>query len=157
MDSPRSFWYEPESVREFQKLFRIKLKTFYTALEQLISNSNITKNINSPLSFSQPSDGHWSDAVDKHCRIVVCSGEEQYGKPYGLAVLHGNDLKIGQNYDGNLCGQTRRPVKPSPVWIADLGDYQVVTVFGATASLRSKYLQNLKQRSEQCYQIFPFN
>ncbi len=59
------------------------------------------------------------------------------------------------DYDGNLCGQTNKPVKPSPVWIADLEDYQVVTVFGATANPRSKYLHNLRQRSQQYYQIFP--
>ncbi len=125
-------------------------------------NSNITKNINSPLSFNQPSDRNWSDVVDKHCRIVVCSEKEQYDKPHALAVLHGSDLKTtnhrGQlDYDGNLCGQTTKPVKPSPIWIADLEDYQVVTVFGATVEPRSKYLQKLQQKSEQYYQIFPFN
>jgi CRISPR-associated protein Cmr6 len=57
------------------------------------------------------------------------------------------------DYDSNLCGQTN---KPSPVWIADLEDYQIVTVFGATVNPRSKYLQNLRQRSQQYYQIFPF-
>jgi CRISPR-associated protein Cmr6 len=61
------------------------------------------------------------------------------------------------DYDGNLCGQTNKPAKPSPVWIADLEDYQVVTVFGATVEPRSKYLQKLQQKSEQYYQIFPFN
>ncbi|MGL5834509.1 MAG: RAMP superfamily CRISPR-associated protein [Waterburya sp.] len=162
IDNPQSFWYEPESARDFQKIFKTKLKAFYSALEQLIPNSNITKNINSPLSFNQPNECNWSDAVDKHCRIVVCSGQEQYEKPHALAVLHGNDLKTtnyrGQvDYDGNLCGQTNKPVKPSPVWIADLGDYQVVTVFGATVAQRLNYLQKLQQRSPEYYQIFPFN
>lgn len=157
LDNPQSFWYAPKSARDFQRLFRTKLKAFYSALEDLIPDRNITSKINSPLSFSQPSDRHWSDAVDKHCRIIVCSGEEQHGKPYALAVLHSDDLKIGQNYNGNLCGQTKQPVKPSPVWIADLEDYQVVTVFGATASPRSQYLQKLKQKSDQYYQIFPFD
>ncbi|AFY77558.1 uncharacterized protein predicted to be involved in DNA repair (RAMP superfamily) [Pleurocapsa sp. PCC 7327] len=161
LENPNSFWYAPESAKNFQKLFQTRLKTFYTALEQLIPNSNIAKNINSLLSFNNPSDRNWSDAADNHCRIVVCSGQEQYGKPHALAVLHGQDLKVtnsrGQlDYDGNLCGQTNKPVKPSPVWIADLEDYQVVTVFGATANPRSKYLHNLRQRSQQYYQIFPF-
>jgi CRISPR-associated protein Cmr6 len=74
--------------------------------------------------------------------------------------LHSQDLKVtnhkGQpDYDGNLCGQTNKPVKPSPVWIADLEDYQVVTVFGSTANPRSQYLQKLRQQSDQHYQIFP--
>ncbi|MBW4532566.1 MAG: type III-B CRISPR module RAMP protein Cmr6 [Pleurocapsa minor HA4230-MV1] len=163
-DNPNleDYWFDPGSAKEFQKLFKTKLKAFYSALEQLILNSNISQNINSPLSFNQPSDKNWSDAVDQHCRIVVCSGEEQYEKPHALAVLHSQDLKINNSrgqldYDGNLCGQTNRPVKPSPVWIADLEDYQVVTVFGATVAPRSKYLQKLKQESDQYYQIFPFN
>ncbi|MGF1539289.1 MAG: RAMP superfamily CRISPR-associated protein [Pleurocapsa sp.] len=162
INNPKSFWYAPESVKDFQKLFQTKLKAFYSALEQLIPNSNISKNINSPLSFNQPSDRNWFDAVDKHCRIIVCSGEENYNKPHALAILHANDLKIknhkGQlDYDGNLCGQTNKPVKPSPVWIADLEDYQVVTIFGATVAPRSQYLQKLKQRSPEYYQIFPFS
>lgn len=160
LENPNSFWYAPESAKNFQKLFQTRLKTFYTALEQLIPNSNIAKNINSPLPFNNPSDRNWSDAVDYHCRIVVCSGQEQYGKPHALAVLHSNDLKVKNrnnrlDYDSNLCGQTNKPVKPSPVWIADLEDYQVVTVFGATVNPRSKYLHNLRQRSQQYYQIFP--
>jgi CRISPR-associated protein Cmr6 len=162
LENPKSFWYAPESAKDFQRLFRSKLKAFYLALEQLIPNSDITKNINSPLFLNQPSDRNWSDAVDKYCRIVVCSGEEQYDKPHALAVLHSNDLKTTNHrnqldYDGNLCGQTTRPVKPSPVWIADLGDYQVVTVFGATVAPRSNYLQQLKQESDEYYQIFPFS
>jgi CRISPR-associated protein Cmr6 len=162
IENPKSFWYAPESAKDFQTLFQTRLKAFYAALEQLIPNNNITQNINSPLSFSQPSKENWSDAVDKHCRIVVCSGEEDYNKPHALAVLHSQDLKVknkkGQlDYDGNLCGQTNKPVKPSPVWIADLEDYQIVTVFGATVEPRSKYLQKLKQKSDQYYQIFPFS
>ena len=161
LDNPKSFWYAPESAKDFQRLFRTKLRAFYSALEQLVPNRNITRCIDSPLSFSQPSDRNWSDAVDNHCRIILCSGREKYGKPHALAVLHSQDLKVRNrkeqlDYDGNLCGQTTKPVKPSPVWIADLEDYQVVTVFGATVNPRSKYLQKLKQESEQYYQIFPF-
>ena len=50
-------------------------------------------------------------------------------------------------------------MKPSPVWIADLGDYQVVTVFGATQNPRQKYLANLRQNTDrQNYlQIWPLS
>lgn len=156
LEDYNSFWYAPEQAKDFQRLFQARLKTFYSALNQLIPNRNVA----SPLAFNRPSDRHWFDAVDQHCRIIVCSGEEQYNKPYALAVLHSQELKVenrnGQlDYDGNLCGQTNHPVKPSPVWIADLEDYQVVTVFGATVNPRSQYLKLLKQNSDCYYQIFP--
>ncbi|BAZ46103.1 hypothetical protein NIES4102_31310 [Chondrocystis sp. NIES-4102] len=157
LDNPKSLWYLPESAKDFQGLFSKRLKAFYTALDKLIPNSNIEQKIKTPLAFKQPSTDSWFDAVDKHCKIIVCSGKEQYDKSHALAVLHSDDLKIGGNYDGNLCGQTNKTVKPSPVWIADLDDYQVVTIFGATVAPRSQYLEKLKQKSEQYYQIFPFN
>jgi CRISPR-associated protein Cmr6 len=39
-------------------------------------------------------------------------------------------------------------VKPSPVWIRDLGEYQVVTVFGADVDPRQKFLKKLRQDSQ---------
>ncbi|MDH6060187.1 hypothetical protein NWP17_07010 [Chrysosporum bergii ANA360D] len=73
---------------------------------------------------------------------------------YGLAILHSQELKFRGNYDGDLCGKVVREVKPSPVWIADLDDYQVVTVFGANENPRKKYLQNLQTLGESI-QLFP--
>ena len=61
-------------------------------------------------------------------------------------------LKFHNNYDGNLCGKTQgNQVIPSPIWIADLGNYQVVTVFGANENPRRKYLETLQNK----VQIFP--
>jgi CRISPR-associated protein Cmr6 len=93
----------------------------------------------------------WTEAIDANCRIIVCSGNENFGKPYALSVLHSEELKFNGNYDGNLCGKVGREVKPSPIWITDLGDYQVVTVFGANADPRQKYLETLQNK----VQIFP--
>ncbi|MGB3192838.1 MAG: type III-B CRISPR module RAMP protein Cmr6, partial [Limnoraphis sp.] len=100
--------------------------------------------------------------VDSNCKIVVCSGQEDFGKPYALAVLHSKDLKVKDrrgnlDYDGNLCGQVLGNVKPSPVWIADLGDYQVVTVFGATQNPRQEYLSRLQNQTDRTnfFQIWP--
>ena len=162
LDNINSFWYAPESAEEFRNLFQRKLRTFYSELDNLIPNSNITQKINSPLAFANPSDKSWSDAVDKHCQIIVCSGTERNSKPYALSVLHSQELKVenrrGQlDYDGNLCGSTNKPVRPSPVWIADLEDYQVVTVFGSTVEPRSTYLKALKSRANRgsFFPIFP--
>ncbi|MFS8841184.1 RAMP superfamily CRISPR-associated protein [Synechococcus sp. W55.2] len=143
-----SFWNLPESVEEFQKLFQKRLRGFFEALQVLTGQAIDPRN---PRSFGQVSREKWPEAVDAHCRIVVCSGPEEFNKPYALAVLH----KVGKiapgKYDKFLCGDTGTP---SPVWIADLDDYQVVTVFGATANPRKRYLENL--RSGGFAQIWPF-
>jgi len=61
----------------------------------------------------------------------------------------------------NLCGHTdrdriqgrERGAIPSPVWIANLGQYEVVTVFGATAEPRKRFVDVL--RREGAIQVFP--
>ena len=158
-DSDSSFWSLPETVVEFQRLFRTRLNSFYTALGS-IAKSNI--NPSRPLVVGSVKRDHWTEAVDANCKIIVCTGKSNFGKPYALSQLHHPDLKAdrrGQkDYDGNLCGQVRGGVKPSPVWIADLDRYQVVTVFGATQNPRRQYIQNLSQRTAEKHasQIFPF-
>lgn len=156
--SDDSFWSLPHSPKEFQQLFQQRLREFYTALQSLGASFNYL----SPKTCGLVSKERWTEAVDANCCIVVCAGDEDFGKQYALAVMHGDDLKItdangSKKYDGNLCGKVGREVKPSPVWIADLDEYQVVTVFGATADPRKKYLQQLRDRtSKQNYaQIWP--
>lgn len=64
----------------------------------------------------------------------------------------------------NLCGHTdkdkpwgsqgeERGAIPSPIWIADHVNYQVVTVFGATADPRRKFVSELRRQG--AVQIFP--
>ncbi|MFS8883524.1 RAMP superfamily CRISPR-associated protein [Synechococcus sp. R55.3] len=151
-NSEDSFWNLPESVEEFQKLFQKRLRGFFEALQVLTGQAIDPSN---PKSFGQVSKEKEKcpEAVDAHCRIVVCSGPEEFNKPYALAVLH----KVGKiapgKYDKFLCGDTGTP---SPVWIADLDDYQVVTVFGATVNPRKTYLENLERRAVGFAQIWPF-
>lgn len=150
-DSDNSFWNLPPSPREFHRLCQQRLQDFYTALATLGAKFNY-RSLTTAGSVSRDS---WAEAVDANCRIVVCAGDEDDGKPYALAVLHSRELKTSDgNYDGNLCG---RNGKPSPVWIADLGDYQVVTVFGATQNPRKNYLTTLRDRttSQNYIQILP--
>ncbi|XZO02282.1 MAG: RAMP superfamily CRISPR-associated protein [Microcoleus sp.] len=166
-----SLWDLPEDIKELQDLFQRRMQDFYTALAALTGNRI---NYLNPREIGVVRRDNWTEAVDKNCRIVVCSGDEDFGKPYALAVLHNDDLKItvkdnkgepvkeqGQVkkiYDANLCGKVSRDVKPSPVWIADLGDYQVVTVFGATQNPRQKYLANLQEQTTKpnFVQLWPF-
>jgi CRISPR-associated protein Cmr6 len=158
-DSKDQFWALADSIQVFQHQFRQNLQLFYRALEEL-SGQKVSGR--SPLVASQVRRDSWGQVIDASCKIIVCTGEENYGKPYALAVLHDQDFKVqnrGQaDYDGNLCGQVQgRVVKPSPVWISDLGDYQVVTVFGATHDPRKKYVQALRDQAKGFADIFPLH
>jgi CRISPR-associated protein Cmr6 len=146
-DREDSFWKLPENPHEFQKLFRQRLEAFYQALQAL----GATFNYRRPRISGTVRKNQWTEAIDANCRIIVCSGKEDFGKPYALGVLHSQELKFNNNYDGNLCGKVGREVIPSPIWIADLDNYQVVTVFGANADPRKQYLETLSNS----IQIFP--
>jgi CRISPR-associated protein Cmr6 len=154
-ETPDRFWQAPESVTEFSQLLRRKLENFYQALGLL---TNIQVNYTKPKTVGTVNAQSWTEAIDANCRIVVCSGKEDFNKPYALAVLHSDQLKEYGRYDGNLCGKVAGGVKPSPVWIADSGDYQVVTVFGATQNPRKQYLEGLRNGTNKnnYVQVFPF-
>ena len=141
-DSKDDFWNLPDTVPEFQQLFRQRLQEFYKALGQIADRS---LNPRQPLEIGQVKSDRWVEAIDANCCIIVCSGKADYGKPYALAVLHSNELKKQGNYDTNLCGTVLGKVNPSPVWIADLGEYQVVTIFGSTQNPRQAYLRSLQK------------
>ena len=147
------FLEESDSAQDFEKLLRTRIREFYVALGKIVANPNLNKIIDSPLTLSSPTASRWHETIDSNCRIVVCSGESRNNKPYALAILHDRKFKRGDSYNGNLCGQTG---DPSPVWIIDMGDYQVVTVFGATVSPRRDFLELLKQNANKYLQVFPF-
>lgn len=153
LETPNSYWYAPESTKQFQKILKRRIREFHSVLEAIIPNINLEKKIESPLSFGTPTTSKWYEAIDFNARIIVCSGRERNQKSYALATLHDRQFKNGDRYDGNLCGETG---KPSPVWVADLGDYQVVTVFGANKSPRSDFLELLEEKADEYYQVFPF-
>jgi len=152
-ESEDSFWDLPESVAEFQKLFQRRLVDFFAALGALSEQALDPRN---PCSFDQVAKERWPQAVDRNCQIVVCSGKEEFKKPYALAILHQLGRQGEGRYDKFLCGGVQGGVVPSPVWIANLDDYQVVTVFGATANPRKRYLENLERGAVGFAQIWPF-
>ncbi|WJI24184.1 RAMP superfamily CRISPR-associated protein [Thermosynechococcus sp. B0] len=146
------FWKLPSSAKGFKEIFQQRLQNFYTALGQL---GNCSINRTQPtqlLSVGTVTPEQWAEAIDANCRIVLCSGNSRGEKPYGLALLHDPSLKVNGNYDKNLCGSTG---KPSPVWVAHLGNYQVITIFGVTKNPRLKFLKHLNT-SGRCLQLFPF-
>ena len=153
-ESGEAYWELPESVEAFQSLAQGRLRSFYDALAALSGRS---LNPLQPLTVGPARPHQWTEAVDKNCRIVVCAGKEDFSKPYALSVLHSDEFKTKNrqgrsDYDPNLCGKVLGKATPSPIWIADLGDYQVVTVFGATQEPRSQFLSALKG----ALPIFPF-
>ncbi len=141
------FWDLPESIEDLQKLFQSRLKDFYQALE-LLANTKILARSNGSIETLQ-----LVEAVDNNAAILLCMGKDRYDKPYALAVLHDDDLKVQNrgklDYDPDLCGSTNtKPVQPSPVWIANFGDFQVVTIFGIDndpRNPRNKFLKTLQQ------------
>jgi CRISPR-associated protein Cmr6 len=157
-DSKDSFWKLPKTTKEFQELFRRRLEAFYQALQALGANLNYRQLRNCGIvnSFT------WLEALDINAKIIVVSSPGNDNKGYALEILHQNFHKLEtENYTDakNLCGgvnkdypnNKKREVIPSPVWIADLDNYQVVTVFGASVDPRKKYLETL----HNSIQIFP--
>ncbi len=134
------------------------MQNYYQALNQLTQNQ---LNYNNRRAAARVTRNSWIDAVDCNCQIIICAGESNSNKIHALRILHSPALKVGSggnlDYDGDLCGKVQRGVKPSPVWVADLGDYQVVTVFGANEDPRKKYITELQNQTEPANfaQIFP--
>lgn len=153
-DSEDDFWGLPETVSQFKGLFQDRLNTFYKAMSLFIGTPF---NIKQLCSVVIPTQQKWSEAIDSHCKIVCVSGKPGNEKPYSLEVLHQLGHQGEGRYDKYLCGGVLQGAIPSPVWIGDLEDYQVVTVFGATDSHRDQYLKKLQKDSlSQNYaQLFP--
>lgn len=166
-DSDESFWKLPATPEEFQRLFKSRLEDFYKALADLGTKVNYR----SPKTVVQPTSHSWFEAVDSQCKIVVVCGESDSDKPYALDILHKNFHQLENNQYSeakSLCGgvktdrteingeRNERKVTPSPIWIADLDKYQVVTVFGATKDPRKKYLEKLATSPQNYIQLWPF-
>ncbi len=158
-DTDQDFWLLADSVPAFQQQIQRQLRRFYAALAQLSGQSI---NLRKPLALVTSRRDHWLEVLDINASIVVCSGEPEFSKPYALAKLHDVDLKISNirgvtDYDKNLCGGIKGDVKPSPIWITNLEDYQVVTIFGSNQSPRADYLHTLRVRSNDYKVIWPFS
>jgi len=159
LENVDDFWKVSSTVQGFTKQFQQKIATVYQSINQLTSTQINPK---SRREAGRVTAENWTEAIDCNCEIIICSGREKNDKVYALSILHSPNLKTQNasgrtDYDGNLCGKVSRGVKPSPVWISDLGDYQVVTVFGANQNPRKRYLQELKSNTgKQNYtRVFP--
>jgi CRISPR-associated protein Cmr6 len=141
--------FQPSTFNE--SLFQKSFKEFYLALGNLVFGNDPTRQINYKslikLSVDRVS---FTEAIDDNCCILICKGESGTNKPYALNILHSQESKHSAAYY-ELCGKMQ---KPSPVWICDKGNYQVVTVFGANTNPRKKYVEKLLA-DRNTIQIFP--
>ncbi|MEB3146534.1 MAG: RAMP superfamily CRISPR-associated protein [Cylindrospermopsis raciborskii 1523720] len=150
-DETNLFWSLPESISEFQQLFRNRLRNFYRGLHAF----SLIKFDHNKLKTVQTIGREWIESVDKNCQIFVCEGKQSGNKCFALSVLHNNQFYRKRE----VCGGVN-PSIPSPIWIRQLNyvegiDYQVITVFGATSGLRREFVQQLTKDPSNCLQIFP--
>jgi CRISPR-associated protein Cmr6 len=152
---------DPEIIKRsktadvFMPNFRSIIRQFYDALG-ILTNVSISPQ---SLQTVRPQEGNWAEAIDTNCCILICQGKSNNKKPYALEILHLQEFKIEAfkygkqviDYDPELCGKMQ---KPSPVWICDKGEYQVVTIFGAKTGKRKEYIDKLLT-NEQTMQVFP--
>lgn len=150
------YWPDlPNELSRFQLLFREKLDGFYDALA-LLSGRSLSPQGSAAGKFRE-----FVQFVGNDCLIVVCRGDRDFDptdeeKPLALRILHRLADRGNHTFDRELCGDNKS--NPSPVSIADLGLYQVVTVFGAGANRRRQYLRELENASKPNYlRLWPFN
>jgi CRISPR-associated protein Cmr6 len=151
IDTEEDFWFLAETAKSTAALYKKRFQDFYSSLQQLMGETCDGQNRKT---LNTPTQDTWSEVIDSHCRIILCEGNSSNHKPFALSVLHDNELKRNGDYDGFLCGTVRGgQVKPSPIWIVDGDDYQIVTIFGATVDPRKRYLQKLQEQSQNIYII----
>lgn len=161
INNDEEFWETPNSIQLVQRQFQARLRDFYNSLGQVVGADIDPNNLRT---VGQVSQNFWNDVADSNCKILVCKGENSSNKVYALKVLHSPEFNPNGNYNPDLCGKVGRKkedTKPSPVWIANVGDdhfsCQIVTVFGANLNPRQEFIKQLRSNTspQNFAQIFP--
>jgi CRISPR-associated protein Cmr6 len=162
INNDEEFWETPNSIQLVQRQFQARLRDFYNSLGQVVGADIDTNNLRT---VGQVSQNFWNDVADSNCKILVCKGENSSNKVYALKVLHSPEFNPNGNYNPDLCGKVgikKEDTKPSPVWIANVGDddhfsCQIVTVFGANLNPRQEFIRQLRSNTspQNFAQIFP--
>lgn len=138
----------PNNLNELKQIFRLRLQSFYTALQKFRGKEEI--DYHHPRSILTPTPQTWAEVVDSNCRIVCVTGSREKDKLFALAKLHEIEYQ-DRRYHRHLCGSMS---KPSPVWIAEVGNFQVVTIFGVNEDSdnpRKQYLDKLREQADSNY------
>lgn len=170
-DILEGIWEFPETPQILRDRFREFLGGFYRCLASF-SGLPVVNAQSKPIlrqDSQPPNSNQWQEVIDRHCRIVIVAGDSHHAqKNYALDLLHQhfhNHERTDKTKAKNLCGgttedfimvnqrRTERKAIPSPVWIVDFGDFEVVTIFGATASPRKEYLQALLKSAARHFDI----
>jgi CRISPR-associated protein Cmr6 len=173
-------WKFPDTPEILRDRFREFLGGFYRYLASFSGLAVINAQSKPILrqDSQPPNSNQWQETVDRHCRIVIVAGSSppHAQKNYALNLLHqhfhdhertdeSRDKSKDASKAKNLCGgttkdfimvntrSTERKAIPSPIWIVDFGDFEVVTIFGATASPRKEYLQDLIKSADRHFYI----
>lgn len=164
-------WEFPDTSEILRDTFQQFLGGFYRSLASFSGISVVDAQSNALLRDDSPQaePSQWLEVVDRHCQIVIVAGNSKHPeKNYALDLLHQQFHKYektDKTQAKNLCGGTvkdsitinqqriERKAIPSPIWMVDFGDFQVVTVFGATANPRKLYLQELIKSADQHFYI----
>ncbi|UAJ74643.1 hypothetical protein IQE94_17800 (plasmid) [Synechocystis sp. PCC 7339] len=180
VESPDEFSVVPGNANKFAAKMSEKINQLINSINSLKANFNLSEIANTThLSNHQWLECADSNCQI----FIVPNSNKDGNKSYALSQLNQkfhqlddeiSSLKKEKKYNEskqiyselkNLCGgvqtdkitingqEKERKVIPSPIWIRSLGRYDVVTVFGATASPRSDYLQSLKG----AIQVFPLS
>ncbi len=141
----------PTTLAEFKTHFYQELEGFYHQLGILTGFTAIKIQNLENYRDDLPS----LEVFRKNCRVVLCRREisksrEELPKCFALEILH-QKARINGRYDPELCGDSKQ--NPSPVWIKDLGEFQVVTVFNCTGK-RLDFLKTLKQEAIEYREIW---
>jgi len=79
------FWQFPETIQEFQLLFRNHLQSFFAALSHVTGQAI---DLSNSQTLETPSKDIWQEVLDSNCRILVFSGDAGSNKPDALYELH---------------------------------------------------------------------
>ena len=164
-------WEFPDTPEILRDRFREFLDEFYRYLASFSGLAVINAQSKPILrqDSQPPNSNQWQETIDRHCRIVIVAGSSPHEqKNYALDLLHQHFHRYessDKTKAKNLCGgttkdfimvnqkRTDRKAIPSPIWIVDFGDFEVVTIFGATASPRKEYLQDLIKSADRHFYI----
>lgn len=171
-------WRVPSKVTDFQTVFEQQLDEFYTALGRLIREPDFSWR-DKVRTVVIPEPHLWAEVVDEHCVILAVRkpakipNNNRHPKTWVLQKLaeqfhrlEDKNTPDDKSLAKSLCGgvfkeETRRgypfdrAVTPSPIWIRDLGGFQIVTVFGATQEPRQTYVDYIEQNSDVCIKLWP--
>ncbi|AGF53639.1 unknown protein (plasmid) [Synechocystis sp. PCC 6803] len=180
VQNPSEFSSIPGNIDEFRLRILGKITQLIDLLSLLKTTFNFTERSNN---FNHSSHQWTECADLNMRIFVVPNANQDNAKSYALSKLNQKfhqlddqikSLKKEKNFPElkrvyselkSLCGgvqkdkilvngqQKERKVLPSPIWVRSLGPFDVVTIFGATASPRSDYLRSL----QGAIQIFPLS